>query len=65
MSNFLPQVHFKKQQNGLVDVEFKAWDLMIGGLHGLRIENLHVVRHIGLKDIRESLLDAASTVSIS
>jgi len=45
-------IHFKKQQKGLVDVEFKAWNLKIGGLHKLQIENLHVVRHIGLKDIR-------------
>lgn len=46
-------IHFKKQQKGLVDVEFKAWNLKIGGLHKLQIENLHVVRHIGLKDIRK------------
>lgn len=45
-------IHFKKQQKGLVDVEFKAWNLKLGGLHNLEIENLHVVRHIGLKDIR-------------
>ena len=45
-------IHFKKKQKGLVDVEFKAWNLKIGGLHNLKIENLHVVRHIGLKDIR-------------
>ena len=47
------EVHFKKQQNGLLDVEFKAWDLVISGLQGLQLENLHVVRHIGLKDIRK------------
>ena len=46
------QVHFKKKQQGLVDVEFKAWDLVLTGLHNLRIANLHVVRHMNLKDIR-------------
>ena len=46
------QVHFKKKQQGLVDVEFKAWNLVLTGLHNLRIANLHVVRHMNLKDIR-------------
>ena len=46
------EVHFKKKQQGLVDVEFKAWDLVLTGLHNLRIANLHVVRHMNLKDIR-------------
>ena len=46
------QVNFKKQQAGLVDVEFRAWDLELSGLHHLQIENLHVVRHVGLRDIR-------------
>ena len=46
------QVNFKKQQAGLVDVEFRAWDLELSGLHNLQIENLHVVRHVGLRDIR-------------
>ena len=45
-------VHFKKKQQGLVDVEFKAWDLVLTGLKNLRIENFHVVRHMNLKDIR-------------
>ena len=46
------EVHFKKKQQGLVDVEFKAWDLVLTGLHNLKIANLHVVRHMNLKDIR-------------
>lgn len=48
------EVHFKKKQQGLVDVEFKAWDLVLTGLHNLRIANLHVVRHMNLKDIRST-----------
>ena len=45
-------VYFKKQKPSLVDVEFKAWDLQLGGLHNLEVENFHVVRHMGLKDVR-------------
>ena len=45
-------MNFKKQQAGLVDVEFRARDLELSGLHNLQIENLHVVRHVGLRDIR-------------
>jgi len=45
-------IAFKKKQAGLVDIDFKAWDLSITGLHNIWIKNLHVLRHIGLKDIR-------------
>jgi len=45
-------IAFKKKEAGLVDIDFKAWDLMISGLHSMWIKNLHVLRHIGLKDIR-------------
>ena len=45
-------IAFKKKEAGLVDIDFKAWDLMISGLHNMWIKNLHVLRHIGLKDIR-------------
>jgi len=49
----LPQnISFKKTEAGLVDIDFKAWDLSIAGLHNVLIKNLHVLRHIGLKDIR-------------
>jgi len=45
-------ISFKKTEAGLVDIDFKAWDLSIAGLHNVLIKNLHVLRHIGLKDIR-------------
>jgi len=45
-------ISFKKIESGLVDIDFKAWDLSIAGLHNVMIKNLHVLRHIGLKDIR-------------
>merc|ERR1712142_1460451 len=45
-------ISFKKTESGLVDIDFKAWDLTISGLHNVWIKNLHVLRHIGLKDIR-------------
>ena len=45
-------IAFKKKEAGLVDIDFKAWDLAIRGLHDMSIKNLHVLRHIGLKDIR-------------
>ena len=37
---------------GLMDVDFRAWDLSITGLHNTWLKNLHVLRHLGLKDIR-------------
>ena len=45
-------ISFKKTEAGLVDIDFKAWDLSIAGLHNVMIKNIHVLRHIGLKDIR-------------
>merc|ERR1712215_669038 len=45
-------ISFKKKTQGLVDIDFKAWNLKISGLHDIKIKNLHVLRHIGLKDIR-------------
>merc|ERR1711936_41405 len=46
------EIKFKKTETGLIDADFRAWGLKISGLHGLELENLHVVRHIGLHDIR-------------
>jgi len=45
-------ISFKKTEAGLVDIDFKAWGLSIAGLHNAMIKNIHVLRHIGLKDIR-------------
>jgi len=45
-------ISFKKKQAGLMDVDFRAWDLSITGLHNTWLKNLHVLRHLGLKDIR-------------
>ena len=45
-------ISFKKTEAGLVDIDFKAWGLSIMGLHNVMIKNIHVLRHIGLKDIR-------------
>ena len=30
----------------------KAEDLELSGLHNFKVKNLHVLRHIGLRDIR-------------
>ena len=46
------EITFDKKQDGLMDIKFKAWDLVIQGLHQAWIKNLHVLRHIGLKDVR-------------
>ena len=48
----IQEIAFKKKKQGLVDIDFKAWELFITGLHNIRIKNLHVLRHIGLKDVR-------------
>ena len=48
----IQDIAFKKKKQGLLDIDFKAWDLLINGLHNIRIKNLHVLRHIGLKDVR-------------
>jgi len=45
-------VDFKKKQPGLLDIQFKAWNLLLHGLHNIQLKNLHVLRHIGLRDIR-------------
>lgn len=39
-------IKFHKTQAGLVDVDFKAWNIQIHGLHGMRIKNLHVLRQV-------------------
>merc|ERR1712142_227087 len=37
-------ISFKKTESGLVDIDFKAWDLTISGLHNVWIKNLHVLQ---------------------
>jgi len=45
-------LEFDKEQAGLVNIHFKAWDLELHGLHQIKLKNIHVLRHIGLKDLR-------------
>jgi len=49
---YIPNIAFNRAQSGLFDVNFKAWDLRLSGLHASTVKNLHVLRHLGLKDIR-------------
>lgn len=46
------KLDFHKKKDGLCDVDFSAWDLQLHGLHGMKLKNLHVLRHIGLRDLR-------------
>merc|ERR1712179_47699 len=43
---------FHKTKPGVVDVDFKAWDIQLHGLHNTKVKNLHVLRHMGLQDLR-------------
>ena len=59
---------FHKTKPGVVDVDFKAWDIQLHGLHDIQVDviiasssyivtdaqvkNLHVLRHMGLQDLR-------------
>jgi len=43
---------FHKTKTGVVDVDFKAWDIQMHGLHNIKVKNLHVLRHMGLQDLR-------------
>ena len=55
---------FHKTKPGVVDVDFKAWDIQLHGLHNIevgvlcdnilsgQVKNLHVLRHMGLQDLR-------------
>ena len=36
----------------MYDIKFRAWDLALHGLHNLKLKTLHVIRHIGLRDVR-------------
>lgn len=48
----IPDISFKRAQSGLFDINFKARNLRLSGIHATRINNLHILRHLGLKDIR-------------
>jgi len=43
---------FHKTKPGVVDVDFKAWDIQLHGMHNIQVKNLHVLRHMGLQDLR-------------
>ena len=45
------KMSLKKKVTGLFDIEFKAWDLSVAGLHNALIKDLIILRHIGLTDI--------------
>lgn len=48
----IPDIAFSRAQPGLYNIQFEANNLKIRGLHESKIKNLHVLRHLGLKDIR-------------
>jgi len=48
----IPDMTFSKSQPGLFNIDFNASQLKLRGLQSSRIKNLHVIRHLGLKDIR-------------
>jgi len=48
----IPDVAFSKAQPALFNIQFTATDLKIHGLHDSKIKHLHVLRHLGLNDIR-------------
>jgi len=48
----LPDISFSKSQTALFDIHFKAWDMKMNGLLFTKVKNLHVLRHLGLNDIR-------------
>jgi len=48
----MESLDFHKTKEGVVDVDFKAWDIQLHGLHDIQVKNLHVLRHMGLQDLR-------------
>ncbi|XP_023339699.1 uncharacterized protein LOC111709950 isoform X2 [Eurytemora carolleeae] len=48
----IPNINLQKAKSGVFDINFQGWNLKITGLHTTKIKNLHVVRHLGLQDIR-------------
>jgi len=48
----LQDISFQRAQSGLFDINFKAWNLLLSGLQSFRVKNLHVLRHLGLNDVR-------------
>jgi len=48
----LPDISFSKSQPALFDINFKAWNMKMNGLLFTKVKNLHVLRHLGLNDIR-------------
>jgi len=48
----IPDVSFSRSQPALYNIQFKATDLKIHGMHASKVKHLHVLRHLGLKDIR-------------
>jgi len=49
---FDTNIQFKKSQDGLYNINFNAGDMKISGLHNLQLKTLHILRHMGLRDIR-------------
>jgi hypothetical protein len=49
---YLSDVSFVTAKAGLYSVDFKATNLKLTGLHNFKVKNLHVLRHIGLRDLR-------------
>jgi len=48
----IPDMTFSKSQPGIFNIDFNASQLKLRGLQSSIIKNLHVIRHLGLKDIR-------------
>lgn len=48
----MENLDFHKTKPGVVDVDFKAWNIQLHGLHNIQVKNLHVLRHMGLQDLR-------------
>merc|ERR1712212_1302864 len=48
----IPDPAFSRSQPALYNIQFKATDLKIHGMHASKVKHLHVLRHLGLKDIR-------------
>ena len=71
----MENLDFHKTKPGVVDVDFKAWNIQLHGLHNIKVnfsidkivpheyhkivphsasqvKNLHVLRHMGLQDLR-------------
>ena len=68
INQVMESLDFHKTKEGVVDVDFKAWDIQLHGLHDIQVnviiassshivtdaqvKNLHVLRHMGLQDLR-------------